>query len=119
LDDKSALARRGLGTETSYSVSHRLHSAVLRTAKYIAQEVPVNDTVLWEMMVVFRWCLDKRVHVDLQARSMELYRALGRRDGDALWVCLSSTISGEGVWGYLQDAKLDIAGNAGALLQEV
>jgi hypothetical protein len=119
LDDKSALARRGLGTETSYSVSHRLHSAVLRTAKFIAQEVPVNDTVLWEMMVVFRWCLDKRVHADLQARSMELYRALGRRDGDALWVCLSSTISGEGVWGYLQDAKLDIAGNAGTLLQEV
>jgi hypothetical protein len=119
LDEKSALARRGLGTETSYSVSHRLHSAVLRTAKFIAQEVPVNDDVLWEMMVVFRWCLDKRVHVDLQARAMDLYRALGRRDGDALWVCLTSTLTGQGVWGYLQESKLDIAVNAAMLLEAV
>jgi hypothetical protein len=116
LDEKSALARRGFGTETSYSVSHRLHVAVLRTAMFIAQEVPVDDDVLWDMMVMFRWFLDKRAHEDLQAKAMSLYEALGRRDGDALWICLRETLDGKGVWGYLVDSKLDIELNATNLL---
>jgi hypothetical protein len=116
LDEKSALARRGFGTETSYSVSHRLHVAVLRTAMFIAQEVPVDDDVLWDMMVMFRWFLDKRAHEDLQAKAMSLYEALGRRDGDALWICLRETLDGTGVWGYLADSKLDIELNATNLL---
>jgi hypothetical protein len=119
LDEKSALARRGFGTETSYSVSHRLHVAILRTATYIAQEVPVDDEVLWDMMIVFRWFLDKRAHGDLQQRAMGLYAALGRRDGDALWVCLTSTLNGEGVWGYMKDSKLDIGNNATLLLSTI
>lgn len=116
LDEKSALARRGFGTETSYSVSHRLHVAVLRTAIFIAQEVPVDDDVLWDMMVMLRWFLDKRAHQDLQAKAMSLYEALGRRDGDALWICLRETLDGEGVWSHLADSKLDIEHNAHNLL---
>lgn len=116
LDEKSALARRGFGTETSYSVSHRLHVAVLRTALFIAQEVPVNDDVLWDMMVSFRWFLDTRAHEHLQERAMRLYEALGRRDGDALWLCLKETIDGQGIWGHLADSKLNIEQNAHNLL---
>jgi hypothetical protein len=119
LDEKSALARRGFGTETSYSVSHRLHVAVLRTAMFIAQEVPVDDDVLWDMMVMFRWFLDKRAHADLQTKAMSLYEALGRRDGDALWICLRETLDGKGVWGYLADSKLDIELNATNLLATI
>lgn len=119
LDEKSALAKRGRGTQTTYSISHRLHVAILRTARFVAQEVPVNDTVLWEMMVVFRWSLDVRANDHLQKRAMELYRALGRRDGDALWVILSSTLDGKGAWGYLCDSKLDIGINARTLLDEI
>jgi hypothetical protein len=116
LDEKSALAKRGFGTETSYSVSHRLHVAVLRTAVFIAREVPVDDGVLWDMMVAFRWFLDKRAHGDLREKAMSLYMALGRRDGDALWICLKETLDGQGVWGYLKDSKLDIGANASELL---
>jgi len=119
LDEKSALARRGFGSETSYSVSHRLHVAVLRTATFIAQEVPVDDDVLWDMMVTFRWFLDKRAHDDLQQRAVRLYEALGRRDGDALWICLRATVYGEGVWGYLAESKLDIEHNVVTLLATI
>jgi len=119
LDEKSALAKRGFGTETSYSVSHRLHVAVLRTAMFIAREVPVDDGVLWDMMVAFRWFLDKRTHEELQKKAMGLYMALGRRDGDALWICLRETLDGEGVWGYLKDSKLDIGSNVGKLLATI
>lgn len=119
LDEKSALAKRGFGTETSYSVSHRLHVAVLRTAMFIAREVPVDDGVLWDMMVAFRWFLDMRTHEELREKAMKLYMALGRRDGDALWICLRETLDGEGVWGYLKDSKLDIESNAGLLLATI
>lgn len=104
------------GTSTSYSVSHRLHVAILRTARFIAQEVPVGDSVLWEMMLIFRWFLDTNAHEELQQKAMELYRALGKRDGDAVWVVLESTTSGEGVWGYLSEGGLDISANASILL---
>ena len=136
LDEKSALVTRPRhggsitttnktanavprGTNTSYSVSHRLHVAVLRTARFIAQEVPVTESVLWEMSLVFRHFLDSRSNASIQERAMDLYRALGKRDGDAVWVVLESTISSKGVWGYLAEESLDIAVNAAVLLEEI
>lgn len=123
LDAKSALARRGaIGTHTSYSVSHRLHMAILRVGVFIAEEVPVNEGVLWEMMLAFRACLNDRAHEEMQQGGLALYRALGRRDGDALWVLLMASmgrLEGDTVWGWLEDATLQIGKNAERLLEEI
>lgn len=123
LDKKSALARRGgVGTQSSFTVSHRLHVAILKTAAFVAREVPVDDDVLWQIMVLFRPFLDQRAHEELQSRAMDLYRALGRRDGDALWLVLSATLGtlegDNGVWSHLLEPTLDIKENAGRCLKQ-
>ncbi|KIR76865.1 hypothetical protein I305_06385 [Cryptococcus gattii E566] len=120
LDRRSALARRGgMGTESSFTVSHRLHIAILNVAIFIAREVPVADKVLWEMMLSFRDFVDDRVHEDLCGKAMQLYTELGKRDGDALWIVLNGTL-GNGVvgdaWEYLSRAKLSIERCASILL---
>lgn len=122
LDKRSALARRGaVGTTSEYTVSHRLHAALLRTATFIAAEVPVKDGLLWEMMLAFRPLLDMRAHEDLQKLARELYTQLARRDEDALWVALTATtgsLEGDhGVWGYLKDPGLNIESNVQKVLR--
>ena len=119
IDQGSALARRGaIGTESQWTVSHRLHLAILKTALYIVDQVPVSDALLWEMMVLFRPMLDKRAHEEIQAVCMDVYRNLGQRDGDALWVLLSATLGEEkGVWEYLREPGLDIEVKARKLLE--
>ena len=71
-DAKSALARKGaIGTTDPWTVSHRLHLALVGIATYVAKEVPVEDGVLWDMMGLFRTFLDKRVHEEIQEATME------------------------------------------------
>ena len=121
LDNHSALARKGgTGTQSSFTVSHRLHVAILATATFIAKEVPVNDDVLWQMMVLFRPFLDNRAHEDLQSRALCLYMALGRRDGDAIWVVIHATVGSfegdHGMWDHLRGSTLNIGENANVIL---
>ncbi|WVQ71431.1 hypothetical protein IAR50_000968 [Cryptococcus sp. DSM 104548] len=119
LDKKSALAKRGVvGTESSYTVSHRLHLAILRVATFIAREVPVGEEVMWEIMVRCRVFIDGRVNEELQVKGMGLFEELRERDGDALWVVLKATMGEEesGTWGYLRDG-LEIEGNGRRLLE--
>ncbi|ORX39722.1 hypothetical protein BD324DRAFT_597236 [Kockovaella imperatae] len=84
-----------IGSE--WTVSFRLHIAILNTAKWIVEEVPVNDSLLWEMMVLFRPLLDRCAPQGIQDKAMEVYKCLGERDGDALWCVLA----GQGMWSYL------------------
>ncbi|KAK8869967.1 hypothetical protein IAR55_000537 [Kwoniella newhampshirensis] len=129
LDQRSALTRRSggagitMGTESSHTVSHRLHLAILKTAKFIVEEVPVSESVLWEIVLVFRPCLDKRTHEELQSSARELYLRSGKRDGDAVWLALNATLGrmegDNGVWDWLTDERLDIGGNANIILAEV
>lgn len=122
LDRNSALARRGApGTTSEHTISHRLHSALLRTATFMVSEVPVSEEVIWEILLAFRPLLDRRTHEDLQARARQLYLALGRRDGDAVWVGLRATIGtlqNDKVWGYLRSG-LDIETNVAAVLASI
>ncbi|OCF35265.1 hypothetical protein I316_02811 [Kwoniella heveanensis BCC8398] len=125
LDRKSALARRGtaIGTDSKFTVSHRLHVAVIDVATFIAAEVPVSDTVIWEIILLFRPFLDRRVDEQLQGKARSLYAKLGERDGDAVWMALIATMGqlegDQGCWEYLNEAGLDIEGNAEAILAEV
>ncbi|KAL7421240.1 hypothetical protein Q5752_004125 [Cryptotrichosporon argae] len=118
-DAQSALARRAVGTDTPHSVSHRTHVAVLRAAAAVAATVPVDDAVLWDMMVAFRVFLDVAAHDEIQARACALFIALGRRDADAVWVVLQASrgrLEGDHVWGYLSAPGLDMGRNADDIL---
>ncbi|WVN89024.1 uncharacterized protein L203_104240 [Cryptococcus depauperatus CBS 7841] len=123
LDKKSALTRRGpVGTDSAFTVSHRLHMAILQTATFIARQVPVANAVLWEMMLSFRPFLDQRVHEELQEEAMRLYKELGERDGDALWIVLEGTLGNqdlEETWGYLQDRRLNLEENIKKLMTDL
>lgn len=120
-DANSALARKGaVGTTSQWTVSHRLYLALVGIATYVAKEVPVDDGVLWDMMVLFRICIDRRAHEEIQEKAMDLYAALKRRDGDALWIVLTSTVGGgKSVWSHLRDNQLNVDFNAGKLLREI
>ncbi|RSH91203.1 hypothetical protein EHS25_009502 [Saitozyma podzolica] len=122
-DTRSALSRRGpgaIGTESSYTSSHRLHVAILRCARWVVEEVPVNEELLWDMMLVFRPFLDKRAHEELQRLGRVVYEKLASRDADALWVVIKATMGelqgDHGVYGYLRESALDIEANAEVVL---
>lgn len=119
VDDRSALTRKGaMGTTSQWTVSHRLYMAILSISTYVAREVPVDDGVLWDMMVLFTPFLDERVHEEIQAKAVELYKSLVIRDEDAVWLVLETTrgrLEG-GVWGHLADPSLDIGINADRIL---
>ncbi|WVQ98494.1 hypothetical protein IAU59_005620 [Kwoniella sp. CBS 9459] len=125
LDKKSALAKRGggMGTDSKFTVSHRLHIAILDVATFIAAEVPVSDSVIWEIILMFRAFLDKRTDEELQAKATGLYEKLSGRDGDAVWMALSAImgkVEGDnGCWKYLASDGLDIESNAEAILAAI
>ena len=120
-DQHSALARRGaVGTTSQWTVSHRLYVAIISTAQFVVTQVPVDDGVIWDMMTLFLPMLDARAHEDLREKAMELYQALGRRDGDALWTVLQAVSGGqEGVWSYLSEPGLDVATSVKHLLESI
>lgn len=115
VDDRSALSRKGaMGTTSQWTVSHRLYMAILAIAIFVAKEVPVDDGVLWDMIVLFRPFLDQKVHEEIQSTAIELYKALAIRDEDAVWLVLQTTrgaLDG-GIWGHLADSALDIGFSA-------
>nr|XP_031858825.1 uncharacterized protein CI109_005779 [Kwoniella shandongensis]KAA5525897.1 hypothetical protein CI109_005779 [Kwoniella shandongensis] len=130
-DKRSALVKRtpggpggvGVGTESSHTVSHRLHLAILKTAQYIVTEVPVSEGILWEMILLFRPFIDRRTNDEIQLRARKLYEGLGRRDGDAVWVALNATMGrlegDKGVWGWLKVDGLDVSQNAEIILDHL
>ncbi|BEJ16089.1 hypothetical protein CspHIS471_0506940 [Cutaneotrichosporon sp. HIS471] len=103
----------------AYTVAHRLYIALMATAKFVAAEVPVKEGLLWDMMLAFRPFLDRRGESEIQDRAVELYSALGARDGDALWVVLGATQgSVGGMWAFLREEKMEIGENAARVLAE-
>lgn len=121
LDEQSALLRRGQGgNATTYTVSHRLHLAIINTMRYIVKEVPVDDNVIWETITLFRPFLDEKVHEDQQEAAVLLYRMIAKRDEDAVWIALNGTtgdiLDSKGKLAYLRQPGLDINDNVRLVL---
>ncbi|KAI0318998.1 hypothetical protein OF83DRAFT_1275845 [Amylostereum chailletii] len=93
-DSQSALARRGksgVGTESAYTYSHRLHRSIIKTMTVAAKHVHPQDSLVWEVLLAFRRFLHKEVHEELQACARELYMAVATDNEDAVWLALGST----------------------------
>lgn len=109
------------GTHSKFTKSHRLHSAILRAVGATMAQVPIDDKVVWDMLLSFRPFLDHRAHEELQRLAMGVYRAAGRRDGDAVWLVLSATLGAAGGdgWAWMREEGLQIGANAEVLLSEI
>ncbi|WWC85300.1 uncharacterized protein L201_000162 [Kwoniella dendrophila CBS 6074] len=109
----------GIGMD-KYSISHRLHISILKIALFIVEEVPVDDSIIWEISTIFRPFLDRRQHEELQSLAKELYKELNTRNGDQTWLILRSSLGelddDHGVWSYWEDDNLDIRDNVEDLL---
>ncbi|KZT75095.1 hypothetical protein DAEQUDRAFT_807347 [Daedalea quercina L-15889] len=93
-DANSALARRGpgaVGTESAYTVSHRLYLSMLRTMTAAVVGVRGQDSALWDVIVLFRRFLHRQAHEELQASARSLYAAISVHNEDAVWLALSAT----------------------------
>jgi hypothetical protein len=119
-DQHSALVRNTarVGGPSSHTTSHRLHIAILNAMKWVAAEVPVDDSVVWGMAVAFRPFLDRRAHEAVQDLAKRVYAGLVARDGDLVWVVLRNTVNADrgGVWGYLREPGLDVKDNVELIL---
>ncbi|KAF7799289.1 hypothetical protein EIP86_010521 [Pleurotus ostreatoroseus] len=121
-DSHSALARRGrgaVGTESAYTHSHRLYRAIIKTMAATARGVQTHDNAAWEVIVTFRRFLHKHAHEELQACARDLYKALCRNNGDAVWLALTATTEKVDSCAFLYEGKWDIEGNANLIIDEV
>ncbi|WVW83346.1 hypothetical protein I302_105365 [Kwoniella bestiolae CBS 10118] len=131
-DKRSALNKRsssaftaptagiGISGMDKYTISHRLHRSILNILLFIVKEVPVDDQVIWEMMVIARPFLDRRMDEELQGLAVGVYEELMRRNGDAAWLVMNATVGEvEGdlrSWRFLREEGLDVKGNVERIL---
>ena len=122
-DSQNALARRGpgsVGTISSYTQSHRLYRSMLKTMTASVKNMQVNDTSLWQILLCFRRFLHCQAHKELQVNAVELFVAAGKKNGDAVWLVLSSTrTTGVSPVSFLQRSEWDINGNSNEILRQM
>ncbi|KIJ66260.1 hypothetical protein HYDPIDRAFT_26625 [Hydnomerulius pinastri MD-312] len=121
-DGQNALARRGrgaVGTESTYTHSHRLYRSILKTMTAAVAGVHMQDAAGWEVILAFRRFLHHEAHEELQACARDLYTALGKGNEDAVWLALMAT-SGRiaGDMAFLREVRWDIGDNMALLLRE-
>lgn len=121
-DSASALTRRGpgaVGTESAYTISHRLYRAMISTMTAAARGVQTEDAKTWEVIVEFRRFLHSQAHEDLQAHARDLYKSLSINNPDAVWFALSMAGGEIDSWTFLHNPNWHIQGNAQQILQGV
>ncbi|TFK56731.1 hypothetical protein OE88DRAFT_1650165 [Heliocybe sulcata] len=93
-DANNALARRGrgaVGTESSYTHSHRLYRSMLKTMTAAVKGVQAQDAAVWDLTMSCRRFLSIGAHDELQMCARDLYKAIGQNNEDAVWLVLSAT----------------------------
>ncbi|TFY63135.1 hypothetical protein EVJ58_g3426 [Rhodofomes roseus] len=119
-DADSALARRGsgaVGTESAYTVSHRLYRSMLKTMTAAVVAVRGQDSALWDVTVLFRRFLQSQAHEELQACARDLYAAITVNNEDAVWLVLSATQGkSDRTMDFLSQPKWEIRENVRAVL---
>jgi hypothetical protein len=124
LDERSALAHRNAGgVASSFTVSHRLHLAIINMLAYVVEEVPVAESLIWEVIMLFRPFLDASVHQDQQDATVQLYRKIAKRDEDAVWLALRGSTGKisdtSGRLEYLRQSGLNIHDNVQRILPTI
>lgn len=119
-DATSALARRGengVGTESSYTHSHRLYRSLLNTMAAALEDVRAHERSFWDVLLLFRRFLSRNANPELQQCARRLYTAAVSQNGDMVWFVLTATYTREHpVMSFLYNEKWDIVDNARLIL---
>ena len=119
-DATSALARRGegaVGTESSYTHSHRLYRSLLNTMAAVLGDVRPHERSFWDVLLLFRRFLNRNANHELQQCARRLYTAAMSQNGDLVWLVLTATHTREHpVMSFLYNEKWDIVDNARLIL---
>ncbi|KAG6814122.1 hypothetical protein H0H92_002117 [Tricholoma furcatifolium] len=121
-DATNALSRRGVnavGTESAYTHSHRLYRSVINTMIAATTAVRLQETSTWEVLLAFRRFLHRAAHEELQHCARKLYLAVGRKEPDAVWLVLSSTMDNTSAMQFLYMPQWDIRSNANIILEKL
>jgi hypothetical protein len=93
-DKQSALSKRlpngsfTIGTQSIYTSSHRLYSAILRTITKAISEVGLKDKVVWDVLITCRRFISDEINEELQDSGRALYIAMAAKNADAVWLVL-------------------------------
>ncbi|KAG6897119.1 hypothetical protein C0992_003973 [Termitomyces sp. T32_za158] len=122
-DATSALSRRGVGavgTESAYTHSHRTYRSVIKTMTAAVSTVHLQETSTWQLLLAFRRFLHGEAHEELQQCARDLYLAVGKKEADAVWLVLSSTIdSTHTSMKFLTTPRWDIRFNVDIIFQNL
>ncbi|KAG6910525.1 hypothetical protein DXG01_009944 [Tephrocybe rancida] len=120
-DATNALARRGVGavgTESAYTHSHRTYRSIIKTMTAAATGVHLQETSTWQLLLAFRRFLHREAHEELQQCARDMYLAVGKKEPDAVWLALSSTMDTTYVtMQFLVVPRWDIKSNATVILR--
>lgn len=118
-DSTSALIQRegAIGTESSYTHSHRLYRSLLNTMAAALEDVRLHERSLWDVLVLFRRFLSRSANPELQQSARRLYSAANSQNADAVWLVLTATYTRDHpVMGFLFNKKWDIVDNVKLIL---
>lgn len=119
-DATSALVRRGedgVGTESSYTHSHRLYRSLLNTMAAALEDVRPHERSFWDVLLLFRRFLSRNANPELQQCARRMYTAAMSQNGDMVWLVLTATYTREhSVMSFLYNEKWDIVDNACLIL---
>uniref|UniRef100_A0A0W0FAX1 Putative ARM heat repeat protein n=1 Tax=Moniliophthora roreri TaxID=221103 RepID=A0A0W0FAX1_MONRR len=122
-DGLNALSRRGpgaVGTESTYTHSHRLYRSLLRTMTAAVKGVDPQDSSNWQVIISFRRFLHSKASEELQQCARDLYIAAALKNADAVWLALYSTFGQvDGSTRFLYQPTWDIVGNVELIFKEL
>ncbi|KAG5353687.1 hypothetical protein C0989_003824 [Termitomyces sp. Mn162] len=122
-DATNALSRRGIevvGTESAYTHSHRTYRSVIKTMTAAVTAVHFQETSVWQLLLAFRRFLHEKAHEELQQCARDLYLAVGKKEADAVWLVLSSTMDSIHIsMKFLTTPRWDIRSNADIILHNM
>ncbi|KAG6868878.1 hypothetical protein C0993_008626 [Termitomyces sp. T159_Od127] len=123
VDATSALSRRGVsavGTESPYTHSHRTYRSVIKTMTAAVTTLHLQETCIWQLLLAFRRFLHGEAHEELQQCARDLYIAVGKKEADAVWLVLSSTMDSTHVnMKFLTTPRWNISSNADIIFQNL
>jgi hypothetical protein len=80
-----------------YSLYHKTQSCVLKTLTQIAVNVPIQRTVLMEILHETKYFLNSQAHEQLQSSCRQLFKVLASQQPDIVWLCEYALLGKESI----------------------
>ena len=115
--EKDDLHFNALAGKTKFTVSHKIYCSILRTLCVVIRDVPMKETVVWEMAMALRRFLDRTLEQEICELAIGVYRELRVVNGDIVWLVLRGATGTARLPEYLKLGG-DLRDNVSAVLDE-